>query len=606
MKSSKNIRSLFVVLAVFIVTSFGRVALAKTEMPVVLNYQYSGQASAWKKVNKSEVPLSLVSNVEIENPSRAYASPYARVFLQNENAVVCYQSCKGKQLFSPTLKGDDYKLSLNAKDGGASLRMTTVYYWVNALFARLEKMGYKPNKQLRILVDRNVSDPGSGVRSSNNAFFNGSDWTLSFLPSESSFLYKVMGMKMGPSGNDPSVALHEATHSVFEDVLGPFLNSEVLGLHEAFADYFAMVLLNDPAIGKVMMRGQVLRTAEPTKPIKYTPGMEAHDLGNVVVAALWKIRKLYSDEELADKIALETIKYLSRDVYASAGDISVAYDHALLEFGMTELMNNPNLKLNAENIWAEKSLLSRKVEATLAVIAPPYSTVSRVGVVTRLSVSDEMVREFGMEKETATQLTLLEVRSEPKNEVLKWLRVSVSDGGFRSETPFWILMNVSSGAIEHCVTLDGRPMEREDSLEFRRLLALRDNIQDIFEEFSKGLGLEAIQLMTEKSSLIRKSKVKAYRGPELTINGKSVQSTELRVGLSPSLLGKFLGGLAGSELKAMTKGYKEVSVFVVDKNTLKPSGPIKLISDGSDNIVVGYRVLTGGGLIMELTLAEYQ
>ncbi len=153
------------------------------------------------------------------------------------------------------------------------------------------------------------------------------DWSLSFLPAGRGLLNRLFGQEMLPTAYDPSVAMHEATHFLFEEMIGEVLNPEVAGLHEAFADYFALSMLNADKISHVTMQGGAIRDAREFN--LYEPGMEAHDLGNVVLAGLWEIRDLFDDKSLAEQVAFQTIRELSQNPYTSAGDTIVAHQHAL-------------------------------------------------------------------------------------------------------------------------------------------------------------------------------------------------------------------------------------------------------------------------------------
>jgi hypothetical protein len=213
-----------------------------------------------------------------------------------------------------------------------AVKLMNVYYWTNALFEYLETLGYKPTHRLTVVVERNISDPSGGKAMTNNAFFTELDWSLNFLPAKNNMIYKALGMNIHSAALDPSVAMHECTHSVFQDLIGSILNPSLYGLHEALADYFAMSVLNTRKIGIIFFSGKPIRTTldeNAEKKAIYKPGLEAHDLGNIVNTALQKIRQAIPDKKFADLVALETVRELGQAPYIMATQIQATFMNSL-------------------------------------------------------------------------------------------------------------------------------------------------------------------------------------------------------------------------------------------------------------------------------------
>jgi hypothetical protein len=118
-------------------------------------------------------------------------------------------------------------------------------------------------------------------------------------------------------------------------MMGDIINPEIMGLHEAFADYFALTTIGSSDIGRVMVSGKAIRSAAEI--LQYSPGMEVHDLGNVVLSGLWNIRNLIEDKDLADQVAFETIRDLSTNPYTAAGDVTAAHRRALEKIASTKI-----------------------------------------------------------------------------------------------------------------------------------------------------------------------------------------------------------------------------------------------------------------------------
>lgn len=355
-------------LSAFVVLSTGLVAKAGTvQIPVVTAYENLENEKLWKGIDQDEVPLSAIQMREIQIPSRASGG----IYLQNDRMIVCYQTCTQTQPKLPLING---KIVLNDLDANKylagsrrdeawkALKVLNVYYWTNRLFDYLETLGYKPSKRLTVIVDRDISDPSGGDAMNNNAFFTEIDWSLNFLPVKNSIVYKILGMNIHSAALDPSVAMHECTHSVFQDLIGSIINPSLFGLHEALADYFSMAVLNTRKLGIIFFSGKTVRTAiddNDQQKTVYKAGMEAHNLGNVVNTALQHIRIAIPQKRFADLVALETVRELGRAPYIQATQIQSTFVNS-----MNEVAKAQNQELSAQTvatvngIWAAYNILA--------------------------------------------------------------------------------------------------------------------------------------------------------------------------------------------------------------------------------------------------------
>lgn len=341
--------------------SIGFSAQAGTlKIPVVASYQNLDNEKAWKGIDQDEVPLSAIQMREIQTPSRSGDG----IFLQNDRMVVCYESCSKSQPKLPLVNGNVQLKDLDANkyisgkqrdEAWKALKILNVYYWTNQLFDYLETLGYTPSRRLTVIVERDISDPSGGEEMNNNAFFTEIDWSLNFLPVKNSIVYKVLGMNIHSAALDPAVAMHECTHSVFQDLIGSILNPSLFGLHEALADYFAMAVMNTRQLGLVFFSGKPVRTAiddNVAQKVVYKPGLEAHALGNIVNTALQHIRTKIPQKRFADSVALETVKELGKAPYIQATQIQSTYMNSLAEVAKAQNQQvSPETLSVVNNIW---------------------------------------------------------------------------------------------------------------------------------------------------------------------------------------------------------------------------------------------------------------
>jgi hypothetical protein len=232
------------------------------------------------------------------------------------------------------------------------------------------------------------------------------------------------------------------------------------------------------------------------------------------------------------------------------------------------------------------------------VILEPANGTNAFSVVNTIRATPDIRKEYGMPLVEQARVTVVESRPEPANASLMWYRVSISDGDFSVETPFWVLYDLKLGIIEDAYALDFSEIQRGTSTEFLRLLTLRDVLADTLKETSVGYGSEVLGLMSEKNSVMKVSRPKSKTGPVLQLGGQNVESVEVEVEFKPTLLGKLIGRIGGAELKAISRGYKKASVYIVPSESVK-NVPYLLKLNKDTVAIVGYRVVLGSGLVVE-------
>lgn len=288
-------------------------------LKVVDNYGEAHKKEIWSRVKADTVPEELLQVKEVKKPNHLYSKYFPKSFLQDENLVVCYQDCKK----------DSGKITAEVLEAGTdwdAIEQANIYFWLKDYFAFLEKeIGFKTGRLLSVMTNRIYMAGGDEDQLKNNAFYLKNEDSLSFLPASKSFFFKLMKGKINRSGFDPSVIIHEASHFVFNHLYSSYVNLEISGVNEGFADYMANAFLNNPKIGLVMLHGGNLRDSSSDKDKKdkvkvYEPGLESHALGERVALSLWKIRELVDDKSNLDRMIFDAIFGMRRNPYATVHD----------------------------------------------------------------------------------------------------------------------------------------------------------------------------------------------------------------------------------------------------------------------------------------------
>jgi len=580
---------------------------ASIAIRVVDNYSSAAISETWTQVSDSDIPEALLKNINMPTPSKAYAGSYSKIFLQNDRVIVCYESCDSDQPLQPELKKQG---TINITGDGHKqvriTRLTSVYYWINQLFDRMEKLGYIPGHPLMVLVDRDVSDPTSGIELANNAFFNPQDWSLSFLPSHRAIYAKYKSLDVANAANDPSVVMHETVHSIFQSLIGPILNSEVLGLHEAFADYFSLSLLEDPNMGLIAGKGKAIRTATGTA--TYSPGMEAHDLGNVVVSALWRIRSLFKNLLTADQVALETIRQVSDNPYSTAGDVVSGYMTALKTVGSIEINANPDLEAAIQTIWNSSQLKPSIIAPDLSEIRGPLKHSKAVMAKITSDMPKQLASSFNWSSHTENLISQFEWRAVSSSPDQVWYRVGYTNSSTvdTDATSFWILYDKNTGCILAGFDPQGGPITRGGPL-FERLIGIGNSLNEMisltsnFSSDAQHLYIAGDDSSSPYAAYFHVGSVELSQ-QKTSLNGANIKMNVNERNIRPGFVPGILGRLDPVGLGALLHQTTSVTLFSVPIEATRGSMELTSMPEGDHQFIIGYAESSATGATHSLIL----
>lgn len=511
---TRALKSLLSVLASAPFLMMAQAAQAKVTIPVVDGSQYDKYASrsAWSQTPVDEVPEGAITLVDVETPSHASSGEYPNVFFQNERVVVCFagrgRGCDDLQDIDVQAAASGpavtefkvgFDLAQNRKRAFQTLRLTNTYFWINRLFDQMREIGFTPSRRLVVLVDRDVQDPETGAVLENNAFFNSGNWTLSFLPISNNFFIKnLAGFTFVNPAYDPSVIMHETTHAVFQELIGSILNTEILGLHEAFADYFSLATLNSTHLGAIMGSGKPIR--ENSKPMTYKKNMEAHALGNVICSTLVQIRQLFEQNDVvglnaganpeeilaarravADTLALQVVREFGKNPFTIASNIVEIYMSALKKSGRLSV----DVQNKIQAAWDATGMKPVQKPVDLAAIRNfKASDTPYFQAMIETINPDSSKREFGSPLRTVSYVTYLgELPGLPDTNTVLY-RLSVMAPTQKKQptnlidTPIWILYSTELKATLGAYDRNGQLIEAGDPL-FKTLLVVNENLKEI-------------------------------------------------------------------------------------------------------------------------------
>ncbi len=111
---------------------------------------------------------------------------------------------------------------------------------------------------------------------------------------------------------DPSVVTHEVAHAVIEQVSHLSTEGEGGSLNEAFADYFAASILENPKMGEVSyVEGPFRRDIDNDATLPGRNGGLYHD-SLIVSGTLWSLRQALGPAE-GQAVAFKTLARLNAD-----------------------------------------------------------------------------------------------------------------------------------------------------------------------------------------------------------------------------------------------------------------------------------------------------
>ncbi len=223
----------------------------------------------------------------------------AQIFLENDYISVSQSNVRSPESWKiqydsseselPASTGTGFHVTIDKIDSSGNLNLNdgfspqerNVYYWVmkNRDFV-VNTLKYSgANFKLAAVTD--------DLSEADNASFNPTSMQLTFGAGGDFFKNTALSK---------SIIIHEYTHAITNAIYGYVFTYEFAAMNEAFSDYFAADMSNDPQIGAGDMQESTglpyLRNVENTFkfPESYT-GRTFHSDGQMFSGALWDIRK---------------------------------------------------------------------------------------------------------------------------------------------------------------------------------------------------------------------------------------------------------------------------------------------------------------------------
>lgn len=551
-----------------IMVLFTQGAFADLELSVITQYEAAENEAIWKKTKVDRVPEAIITRETMTDPGAAYSALFPKTFFQEQDFSVCLQDCKIPDSFKVT--GGETKL-LNGKNELDILEQSNVYYWLKKYFSFLdEKYAFKPSYHLNSFTHREVKEDGRKML--NNAFFDPQDLSLSFLPADKGFLFRLMQGKINRSGFDPSVIAHEVSHYLFFHLYPHAINPEIGGLNEGFADYIAHAFLNHPKVGLVMLRGKALRDASnpmtsDNKPKIYSPGLEVHDLGERISFLLWKIRSMATDPIEMDRMVLESIRELAQTPYGTIHD----FKSILLE-KLPYVLSAPNLTLAQAQTETVIPGARAVIENTdfLAEIPTQESTS---GFTTKVTMTPEFAKKTQQPLEKTSTFFVSKEVSLGKNQVA--LLTTMLKGSY------WYVIDTERNNILGIYTQSGELITDEKVIESLNTLTLRTvNFNFLKMQFINNV-VSYIKLFNDQGDLssIYKIKERNVTNVKTMLNALPGEGRVIEMVLKKKLLGKVLPGVEDID-----------KISILTSKTIVPKW---LMVDNES--VIGYLILLKNG-----------
>lgn len=513
---------------------------ASIQIPVLQDYSLA-QTINWKEIKTDQLPANLVQNVVINSPAESYKN-LPKIFFQEQLFTVCNQNCQRPDIFKRK-QGDIDQIKYNPFSRWDVIEQTNVYFWVNRYFNFLrERFYFEPNKFLTVITNRHTEEGDQ-----NNAYFDPTDFSLNFLPASKSLFFRLLQGKINRSGFDPSVIAHEASHYFFQQLFPNSLNQEIGGLNEGFADYVANVLLNDPKIGMVMLRGEALRDASSMTdkngmPKYYHANLEVHDLGERVSTALWKTRALADDKAEFDRMVVDAVVDISSNLYSTVHD----YKAAILE-RLPTVISAQNLGL-ARGLW-EMFLIGEPTQIdNLNFLNTPIPTTSYLGFDIGRSVPTELASQLKIKAESKTSLSI--IKSYTVSNKVKAILVSKELNSIT--TPYWFVFDINRSNLLAIYSFDGKLLNSAEELEpisdlIENVSGSGQFIQDFKQKLEEFTGF----LAGKKNDLSSSYKLKKTKvtDTEVTFNEEALKAHAVTMSLKRRFLTAVLGG---TKVEALT------------------------------------------------------
>lgn len=190
-------------------------------------------------------------------------------------------------------------------------------------------------------------------------------------------------------GYDGDVVYHELGHGMVSLLTPEGLSARRLrhdavlndagGINEALADYFSVILTQEPLLGDYVARfwpgyGSAIRNAENTKRCPENTVGQVHNDGEPFMAAMWAARKRIGKEKVdpivfellprlpsdADlELASHTVLEIAEEALARGEWTETDIDHLIRAFDARGLYDCPRVQTNPEKVAAGQSMYLR-------------------------------------------------------------------------------------------------------------------------------------------------------------------------------------------------------------------------------------------------------
>ncbi|MGE3608368.1 MAG: hypothetical protein AB7I27_02180 [Bacteriovoracaceae bacterium] len=516
---------------------------AKVEIPVVKDYSMAETVN-WKGVANDQLPGSLLQSVEIDVPSKAYSKDLPNIYFQNDLVAVCLQDCSRPDQFGINQKEVD-ELDYREADERDTIEQANVYYWLNKYFSFVnERFKFSPKSFLKVMANEKTEND---MR--DNAFFHQKETSLNFTPASKNLKYLLKGKRINRTGFDPSVVAHETSHFFFEHLYRGYINYEIYGLNEGFADYITNIFLNNPKIGLVMLRGKAMRDSSSLlldgRPKIYTPNLEQHQLGAIVATALWQTRQVVNDKEGFDRNVVGAVEDISTNLYSTVIDFKEALIRRLPLVAKGESLLNA---ISLLELFIPGESVKIQNLSFLKAITPKNT---RLGIEMSASIPEEVAKKYKIPASSTEGVVILKaVQISPKV-----VAILVNRDKSSVSRPYWFVMDQSASNILAIYSLEGKLIQ--DAEELKPISSLLSSTVN-FPKNLWGLGVKIENIKNfldgEKNSLSENYKLKDLIVSEVKIkfNGQLISGHAHKISLKRRLKNYISGGFKINTLTIYT------------------------------------------------------
>ncbi len=573
-------------------------------VPLVKDISHMNQDD-WRGVRRYHIPKSLIEETQLDKPSLSFTFPLDQVFFHNQYLYLCHVNCQQDQTFFVNKDKTNYVTrrtetrKRRAADEEMSLvRQATVYYWVSQLFEKLENnLGFESKRKLKVLVDREIPDAASGLVMENNAFFNPKDFSLSFLPARNMLLTRILGMNLRPSSFDPTVAVHEAGHAVFNELVQrETFNEEIGGLNEGFSDYMAYIVTGSSDVGTVMLSGHALRKLKNTK--VYEPKLPVHDLGEVFAGLFYDVRARLG-EEIADQAVINSVRALKHSFPHTAFSYLTLYREELSKLGVEDLTQIDILIRLRFPGYTDNTINYAFDEVNTEI-----SGFKKVSFSTDYPA--EISRQYGLAAQEKSQFVVL---SSQKSKTVKdgvWFQIAYESE--KKNTQFWILKDIEKNNILSIKDRNGKDFTRDGSY-----AAILDKLSTEFSSYyewyvNKGSEYKSLLKRWIDTQIEDIGFVFKLRRPQssehfLRFNDQLIPINIISGRLRARHLFTLISLILGREAQATMKALDSVRLYLVQSDQINTPHDLPEIDDKT---LVGVELRLKTGVIRKIMVTEIQ